>query len=233
MLLLFSLLAGGCVMEGGHVIRGDGNIVALEQELEAFTGIHMGGTYEALLIPSEQFRISLETDENIVDITEIRVENNVLYIRTLEDGAIRPSKMDMRIYFPVLEKLEVGGACRLLSKGVLSGDRLHIDVSGAADLQFELDVKELVTIISGAANLNFSGDAQRHQANLSGASNVRAEKLHTRETDIRLSGAGSAHVHATELLKASLSGAGSIRYHGEPSQVIADRSGLGRIRPAN
>ncbi len=231
--LLLALLTGGCTFDGGHVIRGDGNIITLEKDLEEFRSIHFGGTYEAVLIPSGQHYLSLETDGNIQEITEIRVENGILYIRSTEDGAIRPTKMNLYIHFTTLEKIEVGGACRLSSQGALTGERLHIEVSGAADLDFELDVTDLVTKISGAARLDYQGYAQRHRANLSGASSVRAENLHTLETQISLSGAGSAYVHASERLQASLSGAGSIRYYGDPAEVVADRSGLGRIRAAD
>jgi hypothetical protein len=52
--------------------------------------------------------------------------------------------------------------------------------------------------------------------------------LVAREAVIEISGAGDVHVHATESLTASVSGAGDVIYTGDPEEVNKDVSGAGR-----
>jgi len=225
-------LLQSCHVDGGAVIKGDGNVLTTTHSLEHFKIINITGMYDIKLAAGEEAVVVLETDKNIQDLTEIKVKDNTLYIRSKEEAVYRPTKMEMHITYPELEQIIIGGACKLESVMVVQSGNLLIDIGGAADIKMDLDVENLTTKIAGAANIFYEGHAGFHQANLSGASNLRAENLLTRETRISLSGAGSAHVHAISRLHASLSGVGSIRYYGNPAEVIADRSGLGNIRSA-
>jgi hypothetical protein len=47
--------------------------------------------------------------------------------------------------------------------------------------------------------------------------------------NVDLSGAGDVHVHATESLDASVSGAGRVLYPGDPADVKTDVSGAGTV----
>ncbi len=55
-------------------------------------------------------------------------------------------------------------------------------------------------------------------------------ELVAREVEIGISGAGDATVHATESLKARVSGVGNITYYGDPEHKRTKVSGLGHIK---
>ncbi|TVR38148.1 MAG: DUF2807 domain-containing protein [Bacteroidia bacterium] len=237
--MLFATISGilflfqGCNIGSSHVISGDGNVITATHQLDHFKTINISGMYNMKLTEGRESKVMLETDENIHDLTDIHVKNNTLYISSKEKGIIRPTKLEMIIIYEDLEKITIGGACRLESEGPVSVEKLKINVSGAADINLELDVEELVTQIEGAANIVYKGVAGKHLADLSGASQLRAENLQTGMSRIHLSGAGAAHVYVTGSLHATLSGLGSITYHGEPEEIFTARSGLGRIRKAD
>lgn len=236
--MFFAMIAGilflfnGCTIGSSHVINGDGNVITATHQLDHFTTINISGMYNMKLTEGKESGVILETDENIHDLTDIQVKNNTLYISSRERGVVRPTKLEMVIIYEDLEQITIGGACRLESEGPVSVQKLRINVSGAADIKLELDVDELVTQVEGAANIFYEGVAGKHMADLSGASQLRAENLKTGLSRIHLSGAGAAHVYATGSLHATLSGLGSITYHGEPEEVFTNRSGLGRIKKA-
>ncbi len=221
-----------CITDGQGVIRGDGNVRSITYQLDSFRMINISGMYDVRLEAGDKGEVVLETDENIHEITDINVEDSTLYIRNLKEGAIRPTRMEMIITYPMLESIVIGGACRLHAPEHITAGSFSIEVSGAADIDLKFEVTELSTVVSGAAKIVYEGAARRHSADMSGASSLRAENLRTQETSIEISGAGSAHVFALEKLNAVLSGVGSIRYYGEPAEVITDRSGLGRIKKA-
>jgi len=135
--------------------------------------------------------------------------------------------------FYIDENLRMPSFAYLSSDDPLISDKMLFDISGAADIDLALDVSSLQTKVSGAANIKFNGRAKKHNVRLSGASNIRAEELRSDNTDISLSGAGSAHIYASEKLEAALSGVGSIRYYGEPNNIKINKSGIGSIRAVN
>lgn len=231
-MLFTGILLHGCYMGSTNVIKGDGQLSARTQKLPHFSHIDISGMFDIRLSQGEEAVVVLETDQNLIDYTSIEVRNNTLYVTTDRDVMLRPTKMELQISYPQLEQIHIGGACKLHASNPLKTRSLKLNISGAAEIVLDLDVEELLTSVSGAANIQLSGISNSHQVSLSGASNLRAENLRSLETRINLSGAGSAHVYASETLHAILSGVGSVRYYGNPLEVKTEKTGLGSIRSA-
>ncbi len=236
-LLLFMLIVSGlflnaCTFGSANVIKGDGNVVTRMHEVDYFNKLDIRGMFEVILIPGEGQPVIFETDENIQEYLKLRVRGNTLYVSTTEDAVFRSSKMVLHIPYPALQKISIGGACKLGSDAPVVAEELRLQVSGAADIELTVEAKQLTTKVSGAANIKLDGTVDEHRADLSGASNIRAEQLYTGNTRINLSGAGSAHVYASETLDVSLSGLGNIRYYGAPKNIKTSKSGLGSIKAA-
>lgn len=236
-MLLFILIVSGlflnaCTFGSANVIKGDGNVVTRMYEVDHFNSLDIRGMFEVNLIPGEGQPVMFETDENIQDYLKLRVRGNTLHISSTEDAVFRPTKMVLHIPYSELKKIAIGGACKLGSDAPVVAEELTFQVSGAADIELTLEAKKLTTRVSGAANIKLDGSVVEHRADLSGASNIRAEQLYTGDTRINLSGAGSAHVYASESLDVSLSGLGNIRYYGAPKNIKMSKSGLGSIKAA-
>ncbi len=230
MILISGLFLVSCNIGGSHVIRGDGNVVSTVHPVDHFERIDITGVFDVILKSGDEPLVVLKTDENLQDIISVEVKNRALYVGPTEDAIYKHSKMELHITYPALEQIHVGGACKLRAENPVITEKLAFQISGAADIELELEVGELQTRVSGAGNLNFSGNAEKHSAMLSGASNLRAEDLKSKDTRISMSGAGSAHVYASDRLQASLSGVGTIRYSGNPKEIKVDKSGLGSIK---
>ena len=89
------------------------------------------------------------------------------------------------------------------------GEKLNIDVSGAA------------TIIA-------DGSVDTVTVEASGACGLKMTELVAKNCTVDMSGAGSAKVHVTETLSAKLSGVGSVKYKGDPT-VEESISGIGSV----
>lgn len=230
-LILFFL--NSCTYSGANVEKGDGNVVSNSHQVGFFNSIELYGAYQVTLTQGEQASVVVETDNNLQELVTVSVDNETLHVSSQRDKALRPTRMDLLIVYPALEKLAVSGASKISATGPLVMERLHLDMSGATDLQFDLHVQTLITQVAGAGNIHFGGTALEHRIDLSGASNLSAEDLITESTTITLSGAGSANIHASQAMTAKLSGIGRITYHGHPPTTNIQKSGLGSIRPAN
>jgi hypothetical protein len=229
MLVLLALTFGSCQWSG-ETIRGDGHLVTETFSVEYFHSIELAGMFNVTLEQGADLQVVLETDANLHDLISIDVKDEVLEVRTTRDVMLRPTKMELHIIYPELRRMDVGGASRISANRVIVAEDLVFDISGAASIDLEVEVVDLLTKVAGAGDISLEGHARNHTLDLSGASSLSAQRLITESTDIRLSGAGSASVHATRKLNVNLSGVGSVRYYGDPQEKTINKSGLGSIR---
>jgi hypothetical protein len=84
--------------------------------------------------------------------------------------------------------------------------------------------------LGGLGEIQLSGKVTRQNVDLTGAGGYQAEDLQSEDVEVMLSGAGEAVVWAEKTLKATVTGAGSIKYKGSP-EVEQENSGIGEIKP--
>lgn len=106
--------------------------------------------------------------------------------------------------------------------------------SGANEFQVaDLKGESLEVALSGSSNMTLDGAVDRLAAKIDGASGLLARQLKSKQVAVAISGAGSAEVHASERLQGDISGVGSIRYAGNPGEVVRNIMGWGDITPVN
>ncbi len=223
------LLNTGCINEV-NTLKGDGNLTTMNHDIGYFNKLDLRGMFNVILKEGKEESLVIETDDNLHQHINIEIKNNVLHINSDRDIMLRPSKMDIRITYTDLENLSSGGACNLTGKTTIRAESFTLDISGAAAGELNFETENLETNVSGASSITLTGYANSHKVTLSGASKLMAKNLNTEKTLINLSGAGAANIYATQLLDASLSGVGSIKYEGNPKTRLTNVSGIGSIR---
>ena len=106
--------------------------------------------------------------------------------------------------------------------GVVLAGSGAIDVSGVDAARFEVE-------ITGTGDVTARGRADEVLVGVPGAGRVRLFDLAGARVAVSLTGSGSIEVTASESLQASLSGAGTVRYAGSPSQIQTQVTGAGRV----
>lgn len=232
LLPLFMLILGlqSCGFDA-NAIKGDGNVISVEEKLDAFNEIDASGMFKIFLVKGDEPNIRIETDENIHEYIGFSVKRNKLELEMESNHVYRPTRLHVFITTDKLDKINLSGATSLEADYTLASEELLLHVSGAGDIDLDVDVDKLMTKVSGAGSIGITGSADEHDVTLSGAASMKCVDLVTRITTIKLSGAGSADVFATEMLDANLSGVGSIRYAGEPDQTRISKTGIGSIKP--
>jgi hypothetical protein len=208
--ILAALVAVGLT---GCSLRGSGTPLTESRDVEAFESIEVGGAFELVVHvdPTAKQRVEVSGDDNIVPEVTTTVSGQELEIG-IQHNLVRP-KLDMKveIWVPALTGLEAGGASDITVEG-LHGETFDLDLSGASDS-------------------SFAGSVDHFEVDLSGAGDLDARELHAKVVDLELSGAGEADVWASDRLDAEISGAGNVRYFGNPKEVHQDVSGAGSITP--
>lgn len=111
-------------------------------------------------------------------------------------------------------------------------DAVHLE--GANTLHLAIDsTRPLEVHIEGAGRVNALGKVPALTVHTEGAGSIDADQLLAGTVDIHVEGAGRAKVHATDVLRATIEGAGSITYKGNPKTVEKNIDGFGRISRAD
>lgn len=210
-------------------IKGNGNVIKQEREISSFTSIEVGGAFRVFLSQGDKVALTVEADENLMDVIKTTVIGNRLKITTDED--INDSEA-LNIYLTVtqLEEMEISGACKLTCETKITVDEMDLDCSGATDVEMKLAAKELDLDFSGASHVDMFGSAGEVSLDLSGASDLDALEFEVDELEADISGASHAQVFVKSELSVDLSGAASLKYKGEPRLVETDVSGAANLK---
>ncbi len=211
-------------------VKGSGNVITQERTIEKFDGISVNGVIDLVLMAGEEGTVKVEADDNLVGYIRTEVKGGMLSIST--SGNIKNAKV-LNVYLPFedFDKMMVSGACSVMSKDMIKGNKLTLVGSGASDLNLKLDIKDFEGILSGATEIDIAGTAKNAKLSVSGAGDVDAYGFVTDQMNLSVSGAGSAEVKVEDELKIKVSGAGSVKYQGE-AKVTATISGAGSAKRA-
>jgi len=205
-LSLLVLLSVGCGWKG---IRGNGKIKTEARPVTAFTRVDAGGFYELEWHPGAP-SLSLTTDENLLAHIETRMAGDVLKIEM--HGTFSPTRgIKIAITSPALTGASLSGAVKF-------------DATQISAATFALET-------SGATRVTLAGKVSRLLASLTGASKLKAADLPAEEVELSVTGAGKADVTVSNLLRASITGAGKVTYGGQPKSVEKRITGAGKIAP--
>ena len=222
LILLFlspSLTFSSCTVESASQVRNPG----------PFTGLKVGGAFDVVLNQSGEHKIVIEGSDEVIEKVRTEVKGDVLHIDMKRDWSWGDDDVTVYVDFDELESLHISGASNIRAETKVIADDLEIEVTGAGDIDLDVESKALEILVSGAGDVNLSGSTNTQNVRLSGAGDYQAQHLKSKYTTAKASGAGSVVVYASEEIEAYASGAGSVKYYGNPSKEKTDASGAGSI----
>lgn len=202
--------------------EGSGNVQKQNRSLPPFTQIEVGSAFTVKLNQGEP-NVIIETDDNLNNLIETLVDNGVLTINS--SGIKNPTSLKVYITAPDITNIELSGAARVESTGVLNFPKLNLSASGASRANLELNTEELNTEVSGASRVTLKGYAANHNSEVSGASSVNAMMLKTITTTSEVSGAARMSVYAKTQLITDITAAGTLTYFDNPDIKKLKQSG--------
>jgi len=108
-----------------------------------------------------------------------------------------------------------------------------LEVSGAGDINMELNAPAVTASVSGAGSVNLKGETKSFDLELTGAGKAHCYELLSESTKVDISGAADADVYAGTKLDAQVSGAGNVKYKGGATVVNQQVSGAGSVKKSD
>ena len=189
--------------------RGSGVSTTEERTVGGFTAIDVSGACDVNVSCGKSTALVITGDDNIVPLIKTEVKNGTLYI--MHEGSISPkTKLVITVATPDLRSVSSSGACDVVVDNI-SNESFAVDVSGAGSVEAKGNTGTLTIDVSGATD-------------------VITKDLQAKKVEIDVSGASNAEVFASDELRADVSGVGNITYHGNPSVINQNVSGVGSIK---
>ncbi|WP_282056466.1 head GIN domain-containing protein [Maribacter luteus] len=207
--------------------KGNGNVTSETREITSeFTEVSASEGLDVYVTQGDEFGITVEADENIIDLIATDIKNDRLRIHAEENIGRATKKVFVTL--PEIAALKSSSGAHLSTENMVNSDKLEIDGSSGANIQIEMNVSEVDIDASSGANLNLSGDSQTMYVDASSGANINAKKLTSKVCHADASSGGNVSVYVSDDLTADASSGGNISYSGD-ANVTKKKSVSGSV----
>lgn len=237
-LVIAALLLVSCTSEtrinplNSTSIGGSGVMVTENRSALPFDELVLSAAGEVHITFGAPRSVSVTVDDNIMPYLETAHSGPQLDIKLLDGTSAHDYDLTVDIVVEDLQSLRLQGAGRILGSNLLQGDDVSLALTGAGTIDLNLEVDMINTLFTGPGTIMLAGSATKHTCQMTSPGALKAFELATQNTFIALGGPGSAEVHVTDTLYASLSGIGSVFYRGDPV-ITGSQSSVGRVIDSN
>jgi hypothetical protein len=218
----------------GDRVRGNGDVIEQRRDVDGFRKVKTCCSFKVEVRESNSFDVRVEAESNLQEFILTEVRGNTLHIKYTENANFKSTK-EIMVYvaLPRLAGIDASSSSRVTGTTPFRGDELALDVSSSATIKVEFSGDRVDLDASSSGRIEVKGSTNKVTADASSASRIDAEDLQSEEGVADVSSAANISLHTTKKLRADASSAGSIRYRGNPSDVITDTSSAGSVRSQN
>ena len=230
---ILSLLMLSCDFNGNFGnwgVKGNGNVQTEDRNVSNdFNEIEVSRGLDVYLTQGDDIDISVEADENLLDIIMTEVENNTLMIYADENIASSRSQK-VFVTFTDVEKITSTSGSDVFSTNVIKAENLDLTTTSGSDMELAIDVDVVECQSSSGSDLRLSGSANIIYAEATSGSDIKAGELKAMRCEANANSGADITVHASNELYAKASSGGDIKYYGNPEKVTKKDGVSGSVR---
>lgn len=227
--LLLALITSSCAFDVNFGNGKKGNGVVVEEArkvIEDFTVVSAAEGLDVFVTQGNDYSISVEADENVIDLIATDIKDGKLRIHTVEN--IGRATKNIYVTLPTVTALESSSGADLIAKSLIRANRIELDASSGSDLHVEVEAQEVYADASSGADIKVSGTTDRLEADASSGADIRARELLAKTCHADASSGSDISVNVSETLIASPSSGADISYTGE-AKVTKKKSVSGSV----
>ncbi|MGN6615937.1 MAG: GIN domain-containing protein [Ilyomonas sp.] len=202
-------LAASCSKD---VVRGSGDIITAERNTDNFSGLNTSGSAKIYINYAPEISVKVKGYSNLVSEYITEVKNNTLYLHYRNNLNVKNDNIEVYITMPGFNALNMSGSSSIKATGNFEDtDNLSISTSGNAGISIDKMNSNSYTVQS------------------SGNSNIATLGVKTKTAKVEISGNGETSLSVTDKLEVHISGNGKVSYKGDPTEVVTNISGNGKL----
>lgn len=236
-LSLFALLAftfTSCDLDDINDLceKGEGETVSRTLELESFHSIVVDVSADVFLQQGDVQSITVEGQENIIDLLELDVRNETWEIDFNKNCVRQDQDLKIFITIPDIQRLEIDGSGNLTGENLFVLDNLNLLIDGSGDLDVAVEAEEVTARIEGSGDILLEGSTDIARYIIRGSGDIRAFDMQAISADVEIRGSGEVEVSVSDFLKVDIDGSGDVYYKGDP-EIDLRVDGSGELKDAN
>ena len=249
-ILLSLLMLMGCVRV--NIAEKNGPITTRTYDNTGFTGVDVGSALNLEITQASTYSVAITAGEKVLDHVRVSQDGDRLKIN-MEGFSVNwwfgRGIPKIKITVPSIAEVYLSGASDGSVTGFKSDKDFTVKVSGASDLDIDMETGYFTAAISGASNLKGILKATGSDIELSGASDIELTgsggdlKLHAsgasslplryfkvNNAEVNFSGASDGSLDVSGRLDVKLTGASDLRYTGNPTLGNVDKSDASTLK---
>lgn len=231
-LFLISISTNGCRPETGSIrVKPGHDDTVQSRDVTSFNRIDIDGNFTVYLENSETCSVTVEGDEEILNVLMTEVEDGTLKIGYVNEH-YEEMNQSVIVKIRVVDLKEIKGqkSLKVVTTDIFQFNELILDFAGAVNMDLELSGKSLSGVFAGASFITLNGKVNSLKFEMAGAGKLKAFGLDAKDVDLDLAGARKTEVSVSEKLRVNMAGACYVTYKGNPSNVFSNISGIGRVK---
>ncbi len=227
-ILLLVLISTTSCMFDGFGIKGNGNVVSEDRKISSdFDAIKVSQGINLYLTQGNETGLSVEVDENILDLLVTEIEGDVLKIY-FEKNVSRATK---NVYLTAnkLNSIKSSSGSSVKGEGTFKSKSMVLKSSSGSEIKLNLDAENVTCSTSSGADIRVSGITNTFNGDASSGSQIDADALKAQVSIVDVSSGANIDTYASEKIVANASSGGDIDFYGNPKSVNKSKSSGGSI----
>ncbi|NOZ35884.1 MAG: DUF2807 domain-containing protein [Chlorobi bacterium] len=212
-------------------LKGSGDTIKQEINLENFDKIEMAIDADVILIKGDVQKVKIEAQQNIIANIKTKVKSGKWIIEYGRNVG-KHNPVTIYITLPAIPEIVLSGSGNISSDDTFDADTLILKIPGSGNIDIETNTKNVDISISGSGNIYLDGETTNQNISIFGSGNYKCFSFLSKKSDITISGSGTCEVYAQDNLFVEISGSGNVYYKGNPS-INSMISGSGNIINSN
>ena len=229
-LLSLSLFSCNFDMNFNTGVKGNGNVQIEKRTInESFTAIHASEGLDVYLTQGNNEDISVEADENLLDIIVTEVVDNTLKIHCKENIG-RSKSQKVMVTFNDISKIVSTSGSDVYSTNTINSENLELKSTSGSDMKLDVNTSVLNCKSTSGSDLKISGKTDKLIAEATSGSDIKAGNLIAQSSQVKATSGADITINTQKELTAKATSGGDIKYYGNPEKVDKSDGVSGSIR---
>ncbi|MFD0761067.1 head GIN domain-containing protein [Lutibacter aestuarii] len=218
-----------CFIDGFNGIKGNGNVQSEDRKISSnFETIKVQQGINLYLTQGSKTDLSVEADENIIDLLITEVKNNELKVY-FEKNVYRAKARNVYLTAKQISGIYTSSGASVKSENTLNVQTLDLDSSSGSSIKIHVNADDVTSETSSGANMDLFGKTNTFSARASSGSSIDADELVAEVAYANASSGANIDINVTEKLTAKASSGGDIDYEGNPTDINKNTSSGGSV----
>lgn len=214
-------------------VQGNGNIVSREISVSTFIRLHLGCTGTIELHQSDEEKVTIDADENLLEYFAATNAGRTLYVSN--EGNLRKpayTSCTIKVYFRQLNKiiLRNHNGRTFCPKQLVLKEPLDVKIQSVADSELDIVCPSMKIVAQTVGNITLKGSCEKLEIKNQSTGNFDASQMQAGDLSINNMAVGNVLLHANDNIRMSHYGNGFIHYSGDANVKDVKQYGNGEIR---